>query len=504
MSIVVAIMLSVVYLTPLVILWCKRRDGSRDLLAPINVVAGLHLFTTVPFLFLMGVNEEFLTPLVRQHPSVRDLDLTIVSYGLLQALAFTALVLGLASPVGRTVAHSLPLVGGHFTPLRYCQALVVALIVGLGSLVLFFREIGGYEVMLDNLGRRTQLSAGFGYLLCLSFLLAFAVVLVIYSMRDNRSLGKYLLVTTLFLLHAAMTSSLGGRYKVIQLIVLALLTWHYGVKPFWKVSWRAVVLFFLVIPYMVGMPLIRSEGGIDRFSKDPGSLIAEVAANLDQFVLETSYVHHYLLIVSHFDPTNIWMGASYRDLLVAPVPSSLMPDKPPVDDGVYLRTIAEGHAVVPGTAFRRLYASSWPLETFGAMYANFWAPGVVLGMFLLGVVYNTAYRYMQRSRYTLYSILLYGLILSQFHLSNLRIVQVGINLLIATLFFAVFFGIRFAGRSTRTNERLFATHQLDQKRAEGQNDESGHCASRCGQAISPHAERGAGGFMTSVPGGSHE
>ncbi|MGQ7148454.1 hypothetical protein ACUOA8_59935, partial [Escherichia sp. SS-MK2] len=76
------------------------------------------------------------------------------------------------------------------------------------------------------------------------------------------------------------------------------------------------------------------------------------------------------------------------DLFKAPLPRSIYPEKPPVDDGMYIRTIAEGYNVTPSRPVQELYASSWPPETLGSMYANFWIPGVVFGMYILGIIYK--------------------------------------------------------------------------------------------------------------------
>jgi len=61
-------------------------------------------------------------------------------------------------------------------------------------------------------------------------------------------------------------------------------------------------------------------------------------------------------------------------------------------------------------------------------------------MYLLGGIYAAAYRYMQVSGYSLLSIILYGNVMLSFGFSNLRIVQTLMNVMLATAFFAIFFG----------------------------------------------------------------
>src|SRR5690606_25066159 len=116
--------------------------------------------------------------------------------------------------------------------------------------------------------------------------------------------------------------------------------------------------------------------------------------------------------------------------------------KPPVDDGVYVASLANGVPITPGDDAGDLYNSSWPPETLGATYMNFWIPGVILGMYCLGGVYRAAYQYLQRSHCSLYAIVMYCHVMLGFHFSNLRIVQLAIYAASATLFFTAVFGYR--------------------------------------------------------------
>jgi hypothetical protein len=89
------------------------------------------------------------------------------------------------------------------------------------------------------------------------------------------------------------------------------------------------------------------------------------------------------------------------------------------------------------------------------MYMNFWVPGVILGMYLLGSIYAVGYEYMRRTGYSFFSIFVYTVLINQFHLSNLRIAQVAMDLTLVTVFWALFFGYRFV-RSASRSSRLTA------------------------------------------------
>ena len=102
----------------------------------------------------------------------------------------------------------------------------------------------------------------------------------------------------------------------------------------------------------------------------------------------------------------------------------LTSDKPPVDDGMYLYSIANGRdGLLPPMPVHELDGSSWPLETVGAMYANFGSLGVLIGMWLVGIIIGSVYNKMIKTNYSFLFVIFYTLMLFTFELSSLRIVQ---------------------------------------------------------------------------------
>jgi len=449
-----AFVLACLFCVPLIAGRRPSRHAPVDLLAPARVAAVFHLVTIVPYLVLVGFDDTAVKPMVRQNPHVGDLDHAVVWYGFVQALGFVALLAGIRWKPAARVARRVPVIATRFTPARYRAAIVVALGVAAIGFSSFLSQVGGLEYLVTNLERRTAFTAGAGYLLALLNLLFFAIVILIYSMRFRRTPLKWLLTGVLVVGSAAIFSSLGGRKSTILIFVSALFAWHYGVRPIRRIGLRHVAPALALIPYFVLMPVLRSPGGLAHFASHPGELVGEIERNLTVAITDLSYVDHYLFVTSYFSSDNVWRGASYLDLVNAVVPSSVNPAKPPIDDGVYVRTLAEGLRAEPGMAFQELFYSSWPPETLGATYMNFWLPGVIGGMFLLGALYRLAYAYMLRSNLTLFSILIYAHFVVSFHLSNLRIVQAAIYLTLTTAFFGLFFGFgRRAGRSAPVRPR---------------------------------------------------
>lgn len=448
-----AVLLTVVYLFPVVReYYSPRAPGLHDLLSPIRMVSVLHFFTTVPFLVVASFNEEAFPQLIRKHPCISNLDLAVGYYGVIQGIAFLVMTSGINSGLPGRIAARLPLIGTNFTTIRYVLALSFVLTLGIGCFLVFLSNIGGYSMLVTNMTRRSKLGEGQGYLLQAVTVLTLAVVMAVYAMRDHPTPFKGIFALGLVAVVALIYSSNGSRLRTVIMILQAVLAWHYGVRRFERFTWRILLLPLLLAPFIVAMPIVRNTlSGVrtDRTGIDLSTLASDVsdtffAAERGIFT-EISYVKHYVLITSYFGPHNIWLGQTYLDLLQAPIPRTIFPDKPPVDEGRYIAYIGEGGEPLPGMPDDQLSQDAWPPETLGIAYMNFWIPGVVCGMFLLGVITGTAYQYMEHANYTVHSIVIYGYVLLQLHLSNLRLIQAGINMTIATVVCLMFFGTRFGG-----------------------------------------------------------
>lgn len=417
--------------------WRATR-GQQDPFAP-EVIAGLlGVLTIAAYLAVAAFDPNTISPLVRAHPSVSSLDRSVAWYALVQALAFGGLLLGVR--VGRRLGLPRPFdFEFDARPHRHLVAGGVAFLVGTIAMVVLLRQMGGVDFLMNELHRRAARGAGLGYISALSVYLSVGVVLLIHSLRWRRTPARYALViaaaVAAFILHA----STGGRKDSLHLAILGLMTWHFGVSPIRRPVRTLALAIVATWPFFVGVSAVRQPGAVRALVENPIEATRLMNERGRAALLGVSYVDHHLLATSHFDIDNLWLGRSYLDLLTAPVPSSAMVGKPPVDDGVYLRTIASGRHVVPPMSRDQLFSSSWPPETLGIGYMNFWVPGAVLGMLILGIIQGVAFRWVRESRGGAFYIIVYGFAVLNLHLSNLRLVQTVVSLTLLSAFFLLFF-----------------------------------------------------------------
>lgn len=399
------------------------REG--DLLHPLRLVSILTIVSTVPFLFATAMDPTTITRDTRMHPSIPNLTDGVLWYIFLQAIGFLCLLAGYFRPKRFAWIERLPH-PGVYARLRAVWALAgISLAIGLAAYLFILVRVGGITVLLAKMQARSELLSGNNYAIFALNLLGVGVCAALLTNRYGIKPSKLAVALFFFVLAFVIFGTLGGRLASIRLTLLLILTWHYGVRRFVKVP-RALTFAALcvMLPFFFVMPLFRNPQGASLYIDNPNRLLPDLQKQFSSIAKQTSYVETYVLIVNHFNPSNIWLGGSYGDLLYGPIPSTMLPGKPPLDDGVYVRTLLKGNLDVhPGMDPGDIEASSLPPETLGSMYMNFWIPGLLVGMFALGACYRFAYEYMLRSGRSLYSILIYGQALVMLQFSNLRIVQ---------------------------------------------------------------------------------
>ncbi|PHC35530.1 oligosaccharide repeat unit polymerase [Bacillus toyonensis] len=410
--------------------------SDKDIFSPGILITFLQIISTIPYLLLLFFDQNQISYLI--YTNDLDVENKLIWYLILQILGYICLIAGLDYKGYSHFFRNDPIM--DIPKNRIHIAISVALSLGILGYMLFLKNVGGFSNLIYNLQHRAEFTSGNGYILTLLKFLTVAICLLIYS-RKYKKIGNVryklfvcvVLVGTIFIL-----STLGGRKATIHLVIFCILFFHYGVSRVKKIPVKLYFLIILGLIYFIAMPILRSPGAVEYYSERPTEIYEEVKQNYTDAIKSISYVDHFVLITDHFNLQNIWLGKSYVDLLKAPMPRSVYPEKPPVDDGMYIRTIAEGYHVTPSKPIQELYASSWPPETFGSMYANFWIPGIVLGMYILGVIYKISYLFMRIKGYNFLSIFIYGSIILNFQLSNLRMVQVTTDILLIIIFFLLF------------------------------------------------------------------
>lgn len=443
MLLVLALVFLLIHVLPMLGVLLLRPAGMRrDVFAPLYLSTLLALLN-FPYLLLLGLDPGNVTVDTLLSPWTRDLTASVAGYVVVAGAGFLALVAGMFSPFGPTVARAVPrLDPARFTAGRVYRAILFTACAGGAGYAFFLAKIGGLTRLWMLLYDRTLITGGTGYIfLAYSLLFTFFGVLLAYSLRFGRSLPRRVGVVLGLLVMGVVLASTGGRTGAVFAIFFAIMTFHYGVRPVRRLlTPGTAVLGAVLFVFILIMPLFRSTGATEHYLERPDLMVSDAFRGAGRVASQFSNVDRGMVMVRYFTPDRLWLGASYVDLLMAPIPRTLIPDKPPVDEGVYLYAITWGNVVRPSMPARQLPVTAWPMGNW-VMYMNFGLPGFVAIMFLNGVVVAAAYRYMQLGGYTPPGVYLYAfLTMNGFSVSNLGLVTLVMTLGFTAIVFWLLFG----------------------------------------------------------------
>lgn len=425
--------LLVIFIVPIIVTRIKTKDNFH----PVIISSFLNIITIVPYIFIVAIDETQFSRDVVSHSSFESIEKSFFNFTMLQILAYLSMLVGLSVKKEFPIIRRLPIINNKLSDKKIKLLIIPAIGISMLSYFIFLQQIGGISYLLNNLNLRASFTSGNGYLLSLMKLMTLSVLVLIYKYWNKKGYVFKTFITMMLLLNIFMESSMGGRKSTIFIVIFVMIVIHYSVKKIKFLKPRFLLLIGAVFIYFILVPFLRADGGVEKFLDDPSEAFNEITEDYTYTIRGLSYVSHYILIINHFNNSDFWLGLSYLDLIYAPIPSAIFYDKPPVDDGVYVRSIAEGMNVEPNTSRQYLYKSSWPPETFGAMYMNFGIMGLIIGFMFIGFIYKQLYILMKKSNFSFIYIYIYSYIIMNFELSNLRIVQT----LSAVSIFLIFYSL---------------------------------------------------------------
>lgn len=410
---------------------CVFLKKGNNLFSPWVISLILLFISTIPYMYSISNNHFLIGELVLNEIGYSNLPTLFAKFVLIFSIGVVGLVIGMKKNVSTV---QIKISGNKESYGLYIGAFYITFFMGLLGYFLFFQSAGGVINFINNIEKRASFTSGSGYVMLLMSLLEVSAYLLIYSFKYKNTKPRFFLLILFVLFVCICQSSLGGRKGTIQFLIFSAIFWNFSVGKIKNIKPKIILILPIILMYIISVPLVRRQNAIENYLNTPSLLADDFIEEVSSVTKQVSYVDTYLFIISYFQDNDKWYGISYIDLMFAPIPSNLFLEKPPVDDGMYIRSLAAGMQVKPSLAAKKLYQSSWPPETFGAMYMNFGVLGVFFGMVLLGYIYRKAYVYMIKSNCSFISIIVYGNILLNFHLSNLRIVQT-----LSTIVFLVFF-----------------------------------------------------------------
>lgn len=306
----------------------------------------------------------------------------------------------------------------------------------LGVLVylIFILKMGGLNEIWNNISLRSQKNAGLGYYQTFyTIAISFSSIILLFFSK-NKLFKILITILTIFI-----TISIGGRGQFIIFLFSALLFYHYYVKRLNSLfSFVNLSFIVLTITFILSVLQFRKYD-FDYIIENRKVVQKNIISDFESgFLARIGRLERDMTIVGYFDRNNFWYGKSFLGLLSAPIPRSIFNDKPPVDSGMYLRSIALGRQITPPLPVNYLNSSSWPEHNWVG-YMNFGIIGLFIVNLLSGFIFGSFYQNLNKSKINpfLLSFVSFFTVGGMIYLSPPGIVKMLVNLIIFFVFFRV-------------------------------------------------------------------
>lgn len=300
-------------------------------------------------------------------------------------------------------------------------------VIGALSRLYFIYTTGGLLYILSNIQNKVEMVTGNGYLLAIGNFMTYGIVLMMcsdfYKQRRNILINSFLLlcIGTSFFLFAFMSD----RTAPMRFLMIVIMAYHYNfnrIKLSSIIKPKSIMLILSLAIFIVAMPLLRNKDGFNKYGS-VSTLFEHASEEIGNIFYLFSYTGRDVFVYEHFDMSNYWGGKNILNFISAPIPASIMKDKPPVDEGYYLANLIKGYeSSPPETVFP--YKSSIPFDNQGAMYANFGVLGLIIGGIIVGIVYGYTYKLLVSNNFHPLFVVIAQIILYNFSLTSHDMVNV--------------------------------------------------------------------------------
>lgn len=345
--------------------------------------------TELPYLYALNHDRKYLNPAILAN--VTDFDNVFVKFLFLKALFLIAFsITAFHMRKGRRRIH--PPINetariGKTASLDLELSIVMLLLTILTFALLLF-DTGGLVHLLLNWSKKTEVLQGTAFYrisnlvfgaLSVGFFVNFIGRKARVGILDRALL--LLLISFVFL----VLISVGERKNPILLVIYAMACWHFRVRPIKMLTASKILLLAAFMAFAALFPELRKDGVMEILLTDPGEVVSASLQNWGQLFARMSDVDTSLFVYSYFDSFDkFWYGATWLDLITGLIPSSLYPDKPPIDSGVYIYALAHQYNIHPPVPFRELLPVGWPLSRVTGLYVQFGILGVMFGGLITG------------------------------------------------------------------------------------------------------------------------
>lgn len=293
----------------------------------------------------------------------------------------------------------------------YLRIALVLFAIGMTMKMSIVSNAGGLGYILSHIQARKSMLAGQHYNQVISSALLTCSVLFsqfyYVKMRQKSAMYIFWLIFTITMLTSVV---FGARKPALMLLLQVLMFNHFINKKYTLknlLSFRVLAIVASISMFMVMMPMLRGSSETDLVM-NPLVWVKEASNSILSVLDEFSYCSGDFFVFDYFANHDLWNGQTYLNMFVQWIPSSIYPDKPPMDDGMYLWNMMNGYVVTPTTPTKDLALdSSIPFTMEGALFSNFGVLGICIGSLIIGLLYQKMYKILKDTNCPIVILIIY-------------------------------------------------------------------------------------------------
>lgn len=278
----------------------------------------------------------------------------------------------------------------------YLRTGIIVSVIGFVVKIKTILDSGGVFYILSHIQGRKEIMAGQYYneLFANSLLTCGVLLTLMCYLKEKRKKNLYIFIV-IFVITTFGLIVFGARRPAMMLLLQVIMLYHFfsskiRIRSLFKI--KSIVTIFVIAFFVLLMPMLRSSSETD-YINNPQKWVEGAVENTNTLFREFSYCDGDLFAFDYFKTHEYWYGASYLNIPLQIIPKSIYPQKPPMDDGMYLLNLMYGEKATPNMATDDLfYQTSVPFTLESSLYSNFGLLGIILGCLLVGVFYQYVYK----------------------------------------------------------------------------------------------------------------
>lgn len=367
----------------------------RELFAPEVFTSGAFMLT-VPYYFVVSTWPEKAS--IYGYFSISEYESTFSIVVIIQIFVYFTVLIGIfiaknllkfrgkSSNIASEL-HSPYVAKAHGVPNLFTG---MVLLVSGSALILYIvmNNAGGVLALWADIGTRSLVLAGSGGEYIVGRVLVALGVGIVFLQTFCRN--RYYLVFVLAVAVALFAQGVfGARGPVINQLFSLVFLYHYYVSPLSFTMKTLIKLAPLGIATFLFVAVIAAIRNYQMLDKAGVKVEIGFVDAMMEAVSHFSHIETYMFIFDFFNISNLWLGASYKNLayFVGLIDGG---GKIALDDGVYVRALISTGSVSPNELLINMFPSSYPPGLwFGFMQFHF----IGLFMFALAVGFVKGYFY---------------------------------------------------------------------------------------------------------------